>query len=1372
MLKIVITCKGLRLYLLCIIILFWCRNAKAQNKITFNHINVENGLSQSSVIAIDQDNYGYLWFGTKYGLNKYNGTNFKIYKNNPVDERTIGSSDFIGALLCDNKKNLWVGTLNGLDKYNPQNDSFEHIKRFKLTNYIFQDSKGAIWVGTYTGVFYSTDRKHLQFKKFDFKIPSLNNKTVRTIYEDHQKNIWIGTTDGLIKLTWSKGNYTSHLFGHNNKEISSLSDNYVTTITEDNHQRLWVGTRYGGLNLYNDADHTFKHFSHSAMCDNCLINNSVRKLLMDKNGQMWIGTQDGLSILDVDHFTFTSYQHDPADPNSLSQNSIYDIFQDVYGSIWIGTYFGGVNVVYAFATPFNIYQNDHNRNSISSNVVSTIFEDNKHNLWIGTEAEGINYFDRGQDKFTSYKNIVNNTNSLSSNLVKSIFADKSGIVWIGTSRDGMDRFDKVNHTFKHYKHDPNNPGSLSSNNIVSIFQDSEGRFWVGTESGLNRFYPDKDKFENYNTKSLRLTVVNDTITTIYEDSKKNLWVGTSAGIDLLQNGSSSFKYFVATGRNGLNSGRINCIKEDSRGMIWIGTYHGGLSYYNPVTSKFNTYTEKDGLPSSNILGILEDDQQHFWVSTDNGLSRFNPQSNTFRNYNTQDGLPSNEFNNSSYLKDNKGEMFFGGYNGMVSFFPSQIKENPYPPKIVLTGLKLFNKPVYINAPDHLLKQDISVTNAITFSYFQNVITFDFAALNYIKSIKNKYAYKLEGFEKDWNFVDVPSATYTNLSSGTYTLLIKGSNNDGVWNTQPTRLLISVMPPPWKTWWAYLGYFTLFALSLYYVIRFFRIRAKLESDLYHEHRELEQQQQMYQMRLNFFTNVSHEIRTPLTLILGPIEKLLNIMRNDESGHRSLLSIKNNTDRLYRLVNELLDFRKVESGNFKLYVSQDNIVKFIKEIYLSFQSIALSKEIQYEFITPEDNIPLYFDKDQLEKVFFNLISNAFKFTPVGGQIVVEIKKDLVNEAVEVVVQDNGQGIPYESLDKIFENFYQMSNPNANSIGTGIGLALSKGIVELHKGKISVESRSSGTEKEGFTRFRVLLKSGSSHFQKDELITEELQGERLAEYTLHTDPDQAIDYKENNKSVDPANYTLLLIEDNDEVRDFIKRSLEDNYNIIECSNGLDGWEVAIKIIPDMVISDVMMPVMDGLELCRKLKTDNRTCHIPVILLTARSAYIHQVNGLQTGADAYITKPFSNQILHLNIQNMLALKKAMQKRFSQHLLLGPREFIDASADEKLLDKLVSIIEMNLSNADFCIADLTIEIGMSKSALYKKFNALTNLSLTEFIKNQRLKHAALLLQKGKYTVADISFLVGFNDSKYFSKEFRKIYGITPNEYLKQEQEK
>ncbi|MFH6998544.1 two-component regulator propeller domain-containing protein [Flavobacterium sp. FlaQc-57] len=1340
---------------ICFLSLFSVSKGFSQSKpISFNRLDVTNGLSNNSVLSINQDSTGYIWLGTKYGLNRFDGRTFKIFKKDPESKTSISSNGFIRKLELDNHNNMWVAS-SGLDLYHPEDNSFESfIPQGEDILKVLQDVKGNLWVGSLS---------QLKFKAVNSKkiIPiqiAKENLQVSELFEDNEKHIWVGTSAGLFELFFAhKKLVVKRHFGSLFKSGATVDQ--ITSIVQDESLKYWIGTKSNGIYLFDKKTGELRHFIKNSSDKNTLVNNNVRKIIRHKNGSLWIGTQDGLSILNPYTHLFINYQHDSTNPHSLSQNSIHEIFQDKNGSVWIGTFFGGVNVVYSVNTPFTIYQNNTEKNSISSNVISAILEDNKNNLWIGTEAGGLNYFNRSSQQFISYKNSITNKNSLSSNLVKAIAIDKDQNLWIGTALGGLNFFNPKTSDFTVYKRSAKNGNSIASDNVNCLLLSKQNKLFIGTEIGLNIYDIAQQKFSFYATSANKVFLEKQ-VTALFEDKKGAVWIGTPIGIHVYKDSKLLYKKIKDSANKPFNY-NVNCFHEDSQGNMWVGTYHNGLALLNLKKNTFKIFSISDGLPSDNILGITEDNDTNLWISTDNGLVKYNRNLNTFRSFNIVDGLPDIQFNTNSFLKDSQGRMFFGTYNGLVSFLPNNIERNTVAPDVVLSNLKLFNIPVRINDETGLLNEDINVTNTLTFDHNQNIFSIEFSALNFIKSSKNKYAYKLDGFEKNWNYVDIPTATYTNLPAGKYQFMIKAANNDGIWNKNSKNINIEVLPPLWKTWWAYLIYFITACVVAYYIIQFFNARATLKQELYFEQLEAEHQQKSYQMKLDFFTNISHEIRTPLTLILGPIEKLEQLTTANTTANKYALSIKKNTERLYRLVNELLDFRKADSGNLRMYFFEENIVSSLKEIFDYFQTLAESKNIQYTFKSSHPQILVYFDKDQMEKVFFNLLSNAFKFTQNQGKISLEII--LKNQQVKITVSDNGKGIAIDNIDDIFNNFYQADQ----SMGTGIGLALSKNLIELHKGKIKVKSKPSKANKTGKTTFTVVLPLGKKHLNEIDIVSASEIESAIYEEVDHYTSEDLIDSPEvmDNKNKEAH---ILIVEDNDEVRDFIKQSLENQYHVHVSENGLEGWKNAIQTLPDLIISDVMMPIMDGLELCRKLKTDARTSHIPVIMLTAKSAPIHQIHGLQHGADAYVTKPFSDQILQLNIRNLLSLKGSMQKKYSEQLLKLPIiESIESSQDEKFLQKLHQIIENNIANTNLDLAFITSEIGMSKSVLYKKFSALTNLSLNEFIKTQRLKHAVEFFQKGETSIVSVAMQVGFNDAKYFSREFKKIYGITPNDYIK-----
>jgi ligand-binding sensor domain-containing protein/signal transduction histidine kinase/DNA-binding response OmpR family regulator len=1336
-----------------------CVRGQALN---FNHLKTENGLSQNSIFAIAQDGQGFMWFGSRFGLNRYDGNQFRLYKSNASDSGSL-SDDYITALYSDSRKILWVGTANGLNRFNPQKNTFEriyldgnkHNKQYAPVNSVYEDRRGNLWAAARTGLYLLTNpgkNKFTSAEKLGLD-PGIAHAEILSIYEDQKGGLWIGTNNGLTRFRLKQRVQEVQTYRHNAAQPGSLSDNSITAITEDQQKNLWVATENGGINLFQPSTNTFSRFLHEEGKENSLAHNAVRKMMLSKKGELYIGTQEGLSVFDPLNRTFHNYQHRKADLRSLNQNSIYSLYEDLTGSIWIGTYYGGVNVTYAHSTNFKTLQYNEKLAGISHNVVSSIIADKNENLWIGTEGGGMNYYDQRSQKFTTYKLKASSPSSLGSDLVKVVYKDKTGNIWVGTHGGGLNLFDPATQGFKRFMASGNDIQTTRSE-IVALLEDDQGAFWTGSQTGIRIFSKDKHTLSPYPEIPAIRSIKDQNIKVLFEDSRKNIWIAATTGLYLLPSDRRSLQSFtLPKGSNSVNNNAnyINCIQEDSSGNIWVGLYYGGLSKYDVKKKAFSkTYTSKDGLASNNVVGILEDNLRQLWISTSNGLSRFNPGNGVFQTYTTSDGLAGDEFNYNSFFKAGNGEMFFGGYNGLTHFSPADIEKNDQQAAVVFTGLKLFNDRVRLNDANGLLKQDIGFTEKLVFHYGQNIFTIEFALLNYIKSNKNKYAYKLEGMSGEWIESHTPVATYTNLPSGTYTLLVKGANNDGIWS-EPVRMQIEILPPFWKTWWAYLLYTALLIMVLFFITRFFYLRGLLLKD-----------EELHQIKLNFFTNISHEIRTHLTLIMAPVEKLLEGQQPASPVGQQLKSVKNNADRLLKLVSELMDFRKADTKNLKLRVASYDLIPFVREIYSSFEALSGKKQIQFSFVHDQEPLMLYFDKEQLEKVFFNLLSNAFKFTPDHGDIALHIKTE--KDEVLISISDTGRGIAPQYLDQLFVNYFQVDDHSIQNTGYGIGLALAKNIVELHKGKIKVSSKPATVDEPGFTRFEISLLRGNAHFQETQLSVP------IALFPIRIPGEDELSL-ENTPGVNPPHrgtkrQTILIVEDNVELRGLIKGTLEADYEVFLAGNGLEGWDIATVEIPDLIISDVMMPEMDGFTLCNQLKSDERTSHIPVILLTAKSSQTDQISGLTQGADSYLTKPFSTKILGLQVHNLLEAREKMRKKYSRELVLEPGLLPVNPLNEQFISKLTGIIEDNMENEELGVELLAAQIGMSQSVLYKKLKAVTDLSVNDFSKSIRLKKAAQLLLQRQYTVYEIGYMVGFSDRKYFSREFKKQFGKTPSEYL------
>lgn len=1338
---------------------------------TFEHYYTNSGLSQSTILSICKDKTGFMWFGTRDGLNRFDGHNFKIYRYRQHSPYSISSSDYIYTLLTDNHGNLWIGTRNGLNRYLPGKDGFERLVNSSQPGSlsdnnvfsIYQDHAGRIWIGTNNGL----DMLESPDSRFFHRFDSFSNSHIYAIYEDAHQQLWIGTTRGLVRMWQHDDQWQFKMYIHRRNDPQSLADNSVKAITGDKNGNIWIGMEEGGMDKLDVAAGTFTHYAHSSS-PNSISSDNVRKIIIGKDGRLWIATIDGLNIFDTAANRFTVIRHSQDNGQGLSDNSIKDIYQDDAGSLWIGTMYGGVNVLHPGTVPFTVYANNpFTKNSVSGNIISAILPDN-NDLWIGTEGQGLNFYNRSKNQFTHYKHDPGNGQSLSSDFIKALVKGKNGNIWIGSYLGGVDLYNSSNKTFTHFRHINGNPNTLSSDNMTSLFIDASGKLWAGTADGLNVFDSSVENFRKIRAGELAANdLCSQSIRAIFEDSGHNLWIGTVNGVNLLKKGSHKWQQFLQTKdiASGAINGYIDCIFEDRENRIWVGSYRGGLNLYMPDKNAFKNISGEDGLPSNNVLSIQQDNSGLLWISTDMGLTSYNPEMHKFKNFDVNDGLPSNEFSYNSSAKDNAGNLYFGSYGGLISFLPNAILQNKVPPAIVLTDIKIFNKSV-LDSNNHFHISDIPSLTNIRFKYNQNVFTIDFAALSYIHPQRNRYAYKLSGFEKDWNYVSEPAATYMNLPAGKYTLLIKGSNNDGVWS-KVYRLKINVLPPWWRTWWAYLLYVLLASVAFAYIIRFFKRQAALERDLYHEQLHSKKTEELYQLKLDFFTKVSHEIRTPLTLIIAPLDKLLDSLHNSSLITGQLARIRNNAQRLLQLVNELLDYRKLDAGVIKLDIHNTDLAAFCKSIFESFLDVARSRKIKYGFHTGYETATAAIDRIQFEKVLYNLIFNAFKYTPDGGRIQIALEKSN-DQNIILRVADNGAGIPLEKQSRIFEEFYQVDNQNIQAKGWGIGLSLAKKIMLLHEGDVWIEPDPKTVFSWASTCFSLRLSAvedgiADTHEHGYTSAVAGTRKENMAEKIPVPDiPDNDRQDKDENKDKP----VILIIEDEEEVRTFIRESLQHAYYILEAEAGQAGFDIAVKQIPDLIISDVNMPGMDGLEMCRKLKTDERTSHIPVILLTAQTAYTQQVDGLQKGADLYITKPFSLQILELSISNLLSLSAAMRKKYSSQYHLMPVNKTIESVDEMFLGRLMEIIEKNMDEPDFKVTDLAKKIGMSQTVLYKKIKALTDLSISDFIKSIRLKRSAQLLQSPvKMTIAEIAYMVGFSDPKYFTKEFRKQYGQSPSEY-------
>jgi signal transduction histidine kinase/DNA-binding response OmpR family regulator/sugar lactone lactonase YvrE len=1102
-----------------------------------------------------------------------------------------------------------------------------------------------------------------------------------------------------------------------------------------------------------------------------LNNNIVVSVVQDNKGRIWISTDHGgLNILDKSNRSIQYVLNNADDNKSLGQNSITVTYKDNVGIIWIGTFKKGISYYHENIIKFPLVRYlPSNPKSVIYNDINRFVEDVNGNLWIGTNGGGLIYYNRQNGKFTHFMHDPSNSNSLSNDVIVNMYMDSERKLWIGTYFGGLDCFDGK--TFIHFRNDPSNHESITENRVWEIYEDSSKNLWIGTlAGGLDRYDRAKKKFFHYRSGQPN-SIHSNYISAITSDKAGNLWIGTAYGIDVLDKSSGKFIHYINNPQNSksLSNDNVISLQEDSYGRMWIGT-RDGLNVFDQKTKTFRQFRVEHGLSDNTILNILEDDSKNLWVSTPNGLTNITViekngiVSLQCKNYDEKDGLQGRAFNENAALKTRKGELVFGGPNGFNIFHPRNIVPEKNIAPTVLTDFQIFNKSIVVGDKLNnrvVLPEAVTETDKIVLKYSENVFSIEFAALNFSSAERNKYAYMLEGFNNDWLYTDGTErkVTYTNLDPGEYLFKVKSSNNEGIWNEQAATIQISILPPFWRTPWAFILYGLGIAGALYIARRITVERARMRFQIEQQRKEAERMHAIDMMKIKFFTNVSHEFRTPLSLILSPLDKILKHC-TDADLKKQLFMIHRNAKRLLNLVNQLLDFRKMEVQEFKANLTIGDIIAFIKDTSFSFSDISEKKNISFSYASELNSLEVYFDKDKLEKILFNLLSNAFKYTPSHGSVSVfvgfiESRNEFSEDMLLLEVRDTGIGIPEDKQEKIFERFFQNEVPESMlNQGTGIGLAITKEFVKVLNGTITVQS-----EPEKGTSFKVTLPVKKAGDAVSTLSTEAV---------ILAEQNNQIPILEENGNYLHKKTTILLVEDNEDFRFYLKDNLSQNFNVVEAVNGKDAWEKIKETLPDLVVSDIMMPFTNGIELSRKIKTDTLTSHIPVILLTAMAAEEMQIEGYKIGINDYITKPFNFEILLYRIKNILLQQKQLRKHFQKQIEINPSEITITPVDEQFMKQALEIVERNISNTNFSVEDLSRELYMSRVSLYKKLLSLTGKSPLEFIRVMRLKRGAQLLEKSQMSVAQIAYEVGFNNPKNFTKYFKEEFNVLPSQYQNQ----
>ncbi|MDN3663834.1 two-component regulator propeller domain-containing protein [Algibacter miyuki] len=1349
----------------------------------FENLDKIDGLSSSTCSEIFQDSDGYLWFGTIDGLNKYNGYGFEVFRPNLNDSTSI-SNIRINTITEDKNGNLWIGTNNGLDILNKKTQQFSRVNIFEsesqisntnevINKLLFDEVRNTIWVATNKGAVKivlkegdvsPSNLKITRFNNNENDKNSLDDNYVNVVLKDENNNIWLSTNGACLnKYNEVENNFERVLI--ENKRFYEL--NHISKrVFIDNDGDFWIGNDVSNLILWNPKNHSFNHVS--------IVENKapIQDFYQDENGIIWIST-DGYGLLlynKQEKKLEQSIVNNPFDPFSLPNNQPSKIFQDRDGVFWIGSYDKGVSKLDPSKNFFgHHYYQPNNPDGLSEKIVQSVLQDSKGRIWLGAYNGGLNLYDPETNTFRNFAQNPNNKNALSSNKILYTFESYNGDIWICTYDGGLNKFNPETDQFERFFHDEKNPLTIEQNAVWTGVEDAQKRIWLGLKSeGLNIYNPKNKTFHSY-----KKNLASNNIFTVFIDSKNRLLIGTNLGLNVLDlNTLTEFipktLDFSEVKEKGITGQKINFITEDVLHNIWLGT-DNGVFKLDTNLKVLKSYASANGLPNNFVVGLVEDDDKNFWVTTKNGLSFINTKTDQIKNFNTHDGVQGAEFQSKSITKIKDGRIIAGGINGFNIFNPKRINlKSAAVLKPKITGFRLNNKKISYGDSVNgrvLLNKAISQTNHIELQHNENYISFEFEALFYNNPEHVKYAYKMHGIDDSFITVDNSRVVnQANLLPGTYTFEVIASI-DNAWDKSESAVInIEILPPLWKTWWAYSIYFILTIGLVWFFMR-----------LYSKTIQESQERNLDLMKLQFFINVSHEFRTPLTLILNPLEKILGNLSETTVVKSSALSAQRSARRLLHLVNQLLDYRKMDAGMAPLQLEKGDIVKFSEAIFDLFKGLAEKKEINYRFISSSGEVISLFDFDKVEKIITNLISNAIKFTESGGDIVVSIthvteeanasgvfkmKKAKLGEHVEIVIKDTGIGMDKEQQEQVFSRF---SNLDASKSGTGIGLNFTKALVEIHEGAIAVKSKF----KKG-TKFVVRLPLNMN--RKEETV-ESIKNEFLinsmkaVEYDMLTS-DITVS-AENSKPENPESKTILIVEDNSELRAHLKDDLNDTYIVKEAVNGKEGLEMVLKHYPDIIISDVMMPKMDGFEMCKNLKAAFETCHIPIILLTARSREADLISGFNQGADAYIAKPFRIAVLKARIKNLLDSKERLKEKFSKlGAILPSKELTTNSLDEAFIEKVTKFVLDNISDPDFKIADILKEIGLGKSQFYRKIQSITGQNPSGFIRTIRLKRASELLLNSHYSIKEISYMCGFNSTTYFGKTFKDLFGVSPTEYL------
>lgn len=1308
------------------------------------YLGIENGLSNNAVTQICQDNRGFMWFGTYDGLNRYDGYKFKIFRNHIGDSSSLADNN-IYRIENAGDNGLWIGGRKGLSLFNPLTETFT-IPKYQSAGggeKSLTDNILAIKTLAQNQVLVGTENSGL------FRFNTRTAKGIPVLFRGSAAyEVTALAADTALQRYWVFVRHAGlclYHAGDHSLQLVTPSISNANSLTADQQGNVWLGTD-AGLFKYNTAARSFS--GNYLPCSSKVVN-----VCADAQGVLWIAC-DGNGI-----FLLQPLQ-DKAAPLSfagkqqgLSSNAVYAIYEDKENRKWIGTLRGGINIIDARKNPFELHAfSTANNFGHINNFIFSFCEANDGNIWIGTDGAGLKYWNRKTRTCIAYIANAADKNAISSNFITSVIRDTRNNTWIGTWFGGINRYDAAAHAFRHYPCYNTVTGNIE-NNVWILYEDRQRTLWASTcnNGTLYRYDTAANAFTLFDARLVNMQCLG-------EDRQGGFWGGNYTSLVKIDPVNKRHLYY--------NTGYpVRCVREDKHGNFWVGTDGGGLLLFNRNTGRFIRYTDADGLSSNAILQMLEDKQGNLWISTFNGLVCFDTEQKSCRNFMQSDGLQSNQFTYKAAGMLASGEFMFGGIRGFNIFYPDSVCRPAVMAPLLLTGIRINNQPVADNT-QWITQSNAGAIEEITVPYDKAAVSLDYAALEYTTADKINYAYRLEGWDKDWNNAgELRTANYTRLQEGSYLFSIRATNAAGIWSSPVQTIRIVVLPPWYRSWWAYIAYILFIVSGLYVYLRYTTRQQRLKYEVQLAHLETEKERELHEKKLSFFTHVSHEFRTPLTLIINPVKELLAV-KQDLPEHKTLNTVYRNARRLLSLVDQLLLFRKADSEEDRLNITRLSLSALCNEVYLCFTQQARLRNIQYVLHTPANNIELLADGEKLEIALFNLLSNAFKFTPDGGAISVTLTK--TQQDVQLTITDTGCGIDPAMGNRVFEKFRQAQG-TAGATGFGIGLYLVKQFVEKHQGKVSYTS----TRHQG-TSFVISLPgnlvhvpangsapvSGAIHALLEELMEEAPPTEETQLPVLPHHGQTAEEILTDKKSI-------VLVDDNEDILRYLQQLFEKQFIVHTAPDGLQGLDMIQQQLPDLVISDIHMRGMDGLELCRKIKQADELCHIPVILLTASSAADIKLKGIADGADDYITKPFDQEFLLVKVNNIIKSRNVLQEYFFDRITLKPTTARVPAGYQEFLRRCIDIVEENIDKEDFSIKKFGAAIGMSHSALYKKVKSISGQSVNAFIRSIRLRRAAVLMLRQQLTISQAAFQVGIGDPKYFREQFFKLFGMNPSDYVK-----